>query len=104
MANSLLKRLLGEAVEDPVEHHLATVGAGVPPAGRAYPEMPPPTLGADETDMGNPEEVREVQIARRLKALASQVAAYAEFRASPISHEIEELADELIQMHGQPPA
>jgi len=104
MANSLLKRLLGEAAEDPVEHHLNTLGAGVPPAGRSYPEMSPPELSAEETDMSNPEERREVQIGQRLKALASQVAAYAEFRASPISHEIEELADELIQMHGQPPA
>lgn len=56
----------------------------------------------DETDMGNPEEKREVEIARRMKTLAHQVAAYtptarAEGRA--ISREIEELADELLQMH-----
>ena len=101
MANSLLKRLLGEALEDPVEHHLSTIGAGVPPAGRQYPEMPPPQLSAAIAN----EEKRELQIARRMKTLASQ--SWGNSRNMPegraIRADIEALADELIQMHTQKP-
>lgn len=101
MANPLLKRLLGEAAEDPVEHHLSTVGAGVPPAGRSYPELPAPKLSAGHAA----EEKREVQIARRMKTLASQ--SWGNARNMPegraIRSEIETLADELLQMHSQQP-
>lgn len=55
-----------------------------------------------EGDMGNPEEKREVAIARRLHTLASQ--AESNQRNQPeggsISADIRALADELMQMHG----
>lgn len=100
MANPLLKRLLGESVEDPVEHHLKTVGAGKPQAGRSYPELPPPQLSASHAA----EEKREVAIGRRLLTLASQ--SYGNRRNDPegraIAADIEALANELIQMHQNP--
>lgn len=122
MANPLLKRLLGEAAEDPVEHHLKNVGAGVPPAGRSYPEMPTDVskmsnvefdahqyrqqkAAGEEANMGNPEEKREVQIGRAIKGIIA--GGYASGLGQSWSYELDEisdLADELISMHGQSPA
>lgn len=106
MANPLLKRLLGEALEDPVEHHLSTVGAGKPPAGRSYPEVPASDvhkLSNVEFDahqfrqgrLPKDEEGREVQIGQAILAAAK----------TRDLREIEMLAHELIDMHTtQPPA
>lgn len=62
-------------------------------------------LGEDhgEADMSNPEEAREVQIARRLKTLANQadMASNQSREGRAIARDIRELADELLQMHGQ---
>lgn len=56
----------------------------------------------DETDMSNPEENREVQIAKRLLTLASQAEGNQRNKpeGSAISNEIKELAQELLKMHG----
>ena len=98
--NPMLKRLLGETLEDPVEHHLKTVGAGVPPAGRTYPEMP------HERPQGHAaEEAREVKIGKSIKEIIEN--GYATGLGRGWSQELDQisaLADELIQMHTKPSA
>lgn len=98
MANPLLKRLLGEAVEDPVEHHLKTVGAGKPPAGRSYPELPPSKFNDPASEEG-----REVQIGQEMLAAIDLLPSMA--RNDVSMRKLAALAQELIDMHTtQPPA
>lgn len=78
------------ALDDPVEHHLQTVGAGAPPPGRQYPERSPERLAY--TDPAS-EEKREVRIAIRLKAMAEMA------KGSPVAAELNRLADELLDIH-----
>lgn len=138
MANPLLVRLIGEAafaagphgkgryasggreeevpsheldtsdLERAVGKHMDTVGAGVPPAGRAYPELPPPKLSASPVELDAQsyrrsqaaEEKREVQIGHEIKAITAGGGDW-------VVHEIQklnDLADELITMHGGVPS
>ena len=69
--NTIVARMLGEA-----DHHSPEELAQLKGAG-----------GHGETDMGNPEEAREVQIGKALKAAAGN------------PQEVLRLADELIMMH-----
>lgn len=96
MANPLLKRLLGEALEDPVEHHLSTLGPGVPPAGRTYPEHPAPKFN-DPAD----EEGREVQIGREMLGAIELLPPMA--RNDVSMRKLAALAQELIDMHTTQP-
>jgi hypothetical protein len=101
MANPLLKRLLGEATEDPVEHHLKTVGAGVPPPGRSYPQH-----GKGAILGAGGEEKREVQIGTRIKQLASDMGrnkvVLRDEAAINLLREIWDQGDALIKLHNQP--
>ena len=54
----------------------------------------------DETNMANPEEKREVQIGKKILAICKQ-AAESGNRFEKEGGELEKLAKELIEMHGQ---
>ena len=87
--NAIVAQMLGEA-----DHHSPEEKAQL--ASYAKPGNANP-----ETDRTNPEEAREVQIAKRLRTLANQSYANrrndAEGRA--IAADITALADELLAMH-----
>ena len=117
MENPLLKRLLGEAdyntdaegrvwpqpsPSNDVERHLSTLGAGVPPVGRMYPERPPSPLGG-----GAEEEKNEVQIGQSIqvsvKQLRDQLISLGHHRSistiEPILARINSEAVRLVSMH-----
>ena len=52
-----------QSAEELVQQHLDTQGAGVPPMGRQYPEMPPAEAGEGADD-----EQSEMQIGQSIKA------------------------------------
>lgn len=92
MAHTLLKRVIGESYDDPVTHHLDTVGAGIPPAGRSYPELKPSRFLPN-----GGEETREVQIGKEMLAAIKLLPPMVQKDVS--MRRLSELANELILMH-----